>query len=418
MSHYLLFWKDLIKQVIIGPSLYYAWLGFLSIFIVIGIAGYVQQFQHGLIVTNMTDQVSWGAYIANFTYIVGLAAAAVMLVIPAYIYKLKSIKEIVLIGELLAVASIIMAMLLVMVDMGRPDRLWHLIPGLGRMNWPMSMLAWDVLVLNGYLLLNLHIPGYELYKEYKGEPPSEAYHKPFIFISIFWAISIHTVTAFLYQGLGGRPHWNSAVIAPRFLASAFAVGPCFILLTLQIVEKFSRFHVEKEAYHVLKRIIAVSMVINLFLLMSEVFKEFYTDSGHSASAKYLFLGLHENHLLVPFIWTAIGLNIFSTLTFAIQKLGRNRIIINIAAVAAIVGVWIEKGMGLIVPAFIPSPLGDIVEYTPSLVEIQVCAGIWAIGLFLLTLFLKAAIPIHTGELRLKKEESYPGEFSDKPWERL
>src|SRR3990167_8442368 len=196
MSTYLLFWKDLIKQVIIGPSLYYAWLGFLSIFIVIGIAGYVQQFQHGLIVTNMTDQVSWGAYIANFTYIVGLAAAAVMLVIPAYIYKLKSIKEIVLIGELLAVASIIMAMLFVMVDMGRPDRLWHLIPGLGLMNWPMSMLAWDVLVLNGYLLLNLHIPGYELYKEYKGEPPSEAYHKPFIFISIFWAISIHTVTAF------------------------------------------------------------------------------------------------------------------------------------------------------------------------------------------------------------------------------
>ncbi|HBF13305.1 MAG TPA: polysulfide reductase [Deltaproteobacteria bacterium] len=393
----------MIRQVYQGPRIYFAWLGFLGVLILIGVAGYARQLQEGLILSNMTDQVSWGAYIANFTYIVGLAAAAVMLVIPAYVYKIKSIKEILLVGELFAIASIVMCLLFVTVDMGRPDRLWHLIPKLGRMNWPISMLTWDVIVLNGYLLLNLHIPGYLLYKKYRGQEPTSHYYMPFVMISIFWAVSIHTVTAFLYSGLGGKPFWNSAIIAPRFLASAFAVGPSFILLSLQVIEKFSSLKVDHEVYKVLKRIIAVTLVINLFLLVCELFKEFYTDSVHSASAQYLFTGLHGYHLLVPFIWTAIVLNIIATITYISPGLNQNRLYINIASGCAIVGIWIEKGMGLIVPGFIPTPLGDIVEYAPSLTEIQVCVGIWATGFFIFTLLLKAAIPIESGKLRWQEE---------------
>lgn len=414
MAIYLQFWKDMIRQVLIGPRIYFAWLGFLVVFMLIGAAGYYYQLRFGLIVTNMSDQVSWGAYIANFTYIVGLAAAAVMLVIPAYVYKIKAMKEITLIGELFAISAIVMCLMFVTVDMGRPDRFWHLIPKLGRMNWPISMLSWDVIVLNGYLLINLHIPGYLLYKKYRGEPPTDAYYMPFVIISIFWAVSIHTVTAFLYAGLGGKPFWNSAVVAPRFLASAFAVGPSFILLTLQIIEKYSSFKVEQEVYRILKRIIGVSLIINLFLLASEVFKEFYTDSAHSASAKYLFTGLHGYNLLVPFIWTAIALNVIATVIYASPPLGRGMRSINIASVCAIVGIWIEKGMGLIVPGFVPSPLGTIVEYSPSLVELAVCLGIWATGFFILTLLLKAAVPIETGTVRYR-EETFDFPRSSSSW---
>ncbi|HSA58553.1 MAG TPA: NrfD/PsrC family molybdoenzyme membrane anchor subunit [bacterium] len=403
MAIYFQFWKDMIRQVLIGPRIYYIWLGFLGVLMLIGSAGYYYQLRNGLIVTNMSDQISWGAYIANFTYIVGLAAAAVMLVIPAYVYKIKAMKEITLIGELFAISAIVMCLMFVTVDMGRPDRFWHLIPKLGRMNWPISMLSWDVIVLNGYLLINLHIPGYLLYKKYRGQPPTDAYYMPFVIISVFWAVSIHTVTAFLYAGLGGKPFWNSAVVAPRFLASAFAVGPSFILLTLQIIEKYSSFKVEHEVYRVLKRIIAVSLLINLFLLASEVFKEFYTDSAHSASAKYLFTGIDGYVLLVPFIWTAIVLNVVATVIYASPQWSRGMRNVNIASVCAIVGIWIEKGMGLIVPGFVPSPLGTIVEYSPSLVELAVCLGIWATGFFVFTLLLKAALPIEIGTVRHREE---------------
>lgn len=408
MKEYFSMWKGVFREVVRGPRLYYAWLAFLGVITLIGLIGYIHQLRNGLIVTNMTDQVSWGAYIANFTYIVGLAAAAVMLVIPAYVYKIKHMKDIVLIGEIFAIAAIIMCILFVVVDMGRPDRMWHMIPILGRMNWPISMLSWDVIALSGYLLLNLHMVSYLLYKKYQGKKPSEIYFKPFIFISIFWAISIHTITAFLFNGLGARPFWNAAIVAPRFLASAFAVGPCFIILALQLIQKYSKFEVQKNIYVTLIRIISVALIINLFLLFSEVFKEFYTESSHSASATYLFLGLHGYNMLVPYIWTAVVFNVAATVMFASSRFNRNRTAINIAAVLAIIGVWIEKGMGLIVPGFIPSPLGDIVEYTPSLTEIQVCAGIWALGMFLFTIFLKAAVPIEIGDLKSPYGSKEPG----------
>ena len=191
----------------------------------------------GLIVTGMSDEVSWGVYIANFTFLVGVAAAAVMMVIPVYIYNNEELHDLVIFGELLAVAAILMCLAFVTVDLGRPDRFWHLIPGIGQFNFPASMLSWDVLVLNGYLLLNVHICGYLLYCRYRGRTPAKWFYIPFVFIAIVWAVSIHTVTAFLYVGLGGRPFWNSAIVGPRFLASAFTAGPALIILAMQVVRR-------------------------------------------------------------------------------------------------------------------------------------------------------------------------------------
>lgn len=391
----------MIKEVLTGSRQYFLWLLFLLCVTSVGIACYVYQMSHGFIVTNLDDNIPWGAYIANFTYIVGLAAAAVMLVIPAYVYKMEEIKEIVVIGELFAVASMVMCLLFVTVDLGRPDRFWHLIPYLGRLNLPESMLAWDVVVLMGYLLINLHIPGYALWQKYRGFKPKKIFYLPFVFLSMFWAISIHTVTAFLYSGFGGRPFWNSAIVAPRFLASAFAVGPCFIIIVLQLVEKYFGFHVSGGAYRLLKRIVAVTLILNLFLFGCEVFKEFYTDSLHTSSATYLFFGLEGHSLLVPYMWISIVFNVMATVIFA-TSLSRHRRFVNMACVMAIVGIWVEKGMGLIIPGFIPSPLGQISEYTPSLIEIGVCAGIWAMGAFVLTLLLKGAMPIETRQLTINR----------------
>ncbi len=394
MKTYLTFLVRCFRLSFVGDWRYHLWMLALTVLALVGLNAYCKQLVGGLAVTGMTDQVSWGLYIANFTFLVGMAAAAVMLVIPVYIYHNRELHDLVIFGELFAVAAITMALLFVTVDLGRPDRFHHL---LLRFNFPISMLTWDVLVLNGYLLLNLHICGYLIYCAYRRRKPTRAFYIPFVFVAIAWAVSIHTVTAFLYSGLGGRPFWNSAVVAPRFLASAFAAGPAFLILTLQVISRTSSYAVPSKALLTLRNIVTVAMTINMFLLGSELFTEFYTDSAHVASARYLFFGLGGRHALVPWIWTALALDA-AALGLLYTPLSRRARYLSLACVLLIVGVWIEKGMGLIIPAFVPTPLGEIVEYTPTLNESMVSLGIWAFGLLVYTILVRVTIPVLSGEL--------------------
>lgn len=384
-----------------GNWMFYAWMTFLSGIALVGLHAWGIQVKEGMIVTHMSDHVSWGLYIANFTFMVGLAAGGVMMVIPAYLYHDHDMHDVVIVGELLAIAAIFMCIGFVVADLGRPDRFWHMIPGIGKFNFPISMLTWDVIVLNGYLLINLHICGYLLYMRFLGKAPNSKWYVPFVFISIFWAISIHTVTAFLYSGLGGRPFWNTALLAPRFLTSAFVAGPGFIIIALTVIRKVSNFHVGDGAIKILVNIMRVTILINLLMLVSEVFTEFYSGGSHTASAQYLFFGLHGFNALVPWIWTSIGLTVAATLMLLCPKVTEHPGMMITACVLAFVGIWIEKGMGLIIPGFIPSTLHEIVEYLPSATEWKVSAGIWAAGLLIYTLALRVAIPIFSGEVSIK-----------------
>jgi len=393
-----------IGQMLRGGRAYYTWLVFLFFWIALGAVAYTHQWRTGLVATNMVDQIPWGAYIANFTYLVGMAAAAVMLVIPAYVYHDHVLHEVVVLGELLAVAVLVMCLMFVMVDLGRPDRFWHLIPGIGRFNWPQSMLSWDVIVLNGYLALNFYITTYLLYTKFTGRKPDRKKYLPFVFIAIGWAVSIHTVTAFLYSGMGARPHWNAAILAPRFLASAFAAGPSMVIIAFSIIRDKMGFPIKPAAIDRLRQIVAVTMLINLFFFFSEIFTELYSFKHHAASMRYLLFGLHGHTTLVPYIWTAVALDVFAALVFMTKRLYRNENILRFGCAAAVLGVWVEKGMGLVIPGFVPSPLGEVVDYTPSFTEFCVSAGIWATGAFIYTLLLKAAVPIELGKLRLAPED--------------
>jgi Ni/Fe-hydrogenase subunit HybB-like protein len=386
-----------------GGWKFYAWMIVLTVLALLGLHAWAKQFVLGLQTTGMTNQVSWGAYIANFTFLVGVAAAAVMLVIPAYVYKKEHMHEVVIFGELMAIAVIIMCLLFVTVDLGHPERFHHLIPPIGIFNFPGSILSWDVIVLNGYLLLNLHIAGYLLYCRYCRREPSRMFYIPFVFLSIAWAVSIHTVTAFLYVGLAGRSYWHHPLVPSRFLASAFVAGPALMILTFQVVRRVTLYYIGDRPIFTLRMIMTVAMIINMFLLGSELFTEFYYPTQHAAAAQYLYFGLHGHAGLVPWIWTAIGLNALG-LILLITPLSRNIVGLNIACVACFIGIWTEKGMGLIVPGFVPSPLGQIVEYLPTRNETLVCLGIWACGALLYSWMLHVAIPIMNGSLRAKPEE--------------
>ncbi|MCO5167413.1 MAG: polysulfide reductase NrfD [Planctomycetes bacterium] len=375
-----------------GGPWFYAWMTLLTAVALVGLHAWAAQVRDGMAVTGMTDHVSWGLYIANFTFAVGLAAGAVMMVIPAYLYRDEEMHDVVIIGELLAVAAITMCLLFVVADLGRPDRFWHMIPGLGRFHWPVSMLTWDVIVLNGYLLLNLHICGYLLYQRYLGRTPDPRWYVPFVFVSIFWAISIHTVTAFLYCGLGGRPFWNTALLAPRFLASAFVSGPAFLIVALRLIERFGEVHVGEGPRRTLLKILRVAVLVNLLMVGSEAFTAFYTGGAHAATATYLFFGLHGHDALVPWTWTALACGVGSAVALHLPAVAARPRLLDLTCIAAFVGIWIEKGMGLIVPGFVPSTLHEVVEYAPTLVEWQVTAGVWAFGLLVFTAAVKVALP--------------------------
>ena len=387
------FFIDVFKWSLSGGTGYQLFLCVLVIFMLLGVYAYMIQWNIGLTVTNMSDIVSWGFYIANFTFLVGVAAAAVMLILPSYIFKDKDLHHVVIIGELVAIGALIMSMAFVFVDLGRPLQAWHLIPIIGLFNWPSSLLTWDILVLNGYLVLNLSIPAYILYCHYHHCEPDPRKYRPFVFVSIFWAFGIHLVTAFLYAGLPARPFWNNPLMGPRFLASAFAAGPALIAILLAIIHNTTAFKISFQTFNKLRLIIVISAIINLIMLFSEVFKEFYFPTHHSLSAEYLFFGLDGHKTLVPWIWTAISINIIGTVILAFNP-GKNRPMLLLPAYALIfLGIWIEKGIGLIVPGLVPSPLGEVVDYAPSWVEVSIALGVLALGIFVVTMLLKPALAI-------------------------
>lgn len=391
--------NEFAKTIFLGSKTYMAWMGFLTLLILISLKFIYTQLDQGLIVTNMRDEVSWGWYIANFTFLVGVAAAAVVIVVPAYLYDNKPLKHIVLLGECMAVAAVTMCMLFVTLDMGSPERVWHLFPGPGIFNFPQSVLAWDVLVLNLYLGLNLFLLVYALLKIYQGKDYQTKFIWPFILFSIPAAISIHTVTAFIYAGMASRPFWNAAVLAPRFIASAFCSGPGFMLIAFQIIRKTTKFEIEDKALFKIAEIMAYAMAINLFLLGAEIFKELYSATAHVASLKYLYTGLHGHDQLVNWIWTAVSLNVIAFIILLVPKLRNNLTTLNLACILLFIGVYIEKGMGLVFPGFIPGTLGEIYDYFPNALEVIISLGVWAIGLITFTVLAKVAIAIKMGDLK-------------------
>lgn len=393
-----------LRVVLKGRPTYYLWMAFLLVLVAIGGLAYADQYKYGLIRTGMRDPVSWGFYIGNFAFMVGVAAAAVVLVIPAYIYDWKPIKEIALIGELLAISAIVMCVLFVTVDVGNPLRVWHMLPFIGRPNFPRSLLAWDVVVLSAYLGLNLVIATHILFKSSRNEHYNKKFAVPLILISIPAAVGIHTVTAFLFAGLAARPFWNAAILAPRFLTSAFCSGPAIILVLLQILRRTTRLNVTNEALFKIAELMAYAMFINLFLFGAEIFRDYYSSTRELIHFQYLFgQGEYGSSSIKAYAWFALACSSVSFLLFLIPRTRTNIITLNIGAVLIYLGVYIEKGVALVVPGFAPSTLGEIYAYAPSSTELRVSMGIFGIGAILFTLMVKIATQLLFSNPKLQGE---------------
>jgi molybdopterin-containing oxidoreductase family membrane subunit len=396
------FLKGCGKLVSRGGRAYWLWVAALFAALAIGVVGYSRQAAVGLIATNMRDQMTWAFYIGNFTFLVGVAAAAVLLVIPAYVYQWKPIKEVVILGELLAISAITMCLLFVLVDMGRPDRFLHVVPFFGKPNWPHSLLAWDALVLNIYLAVNALVVVHILYRGFHGKGYDKRFVVPLVLFSIPMAVGIHTVTAFLYNGMAARPYWNASILAPRFLASAFCSGPAVLLILFQVLRKATGLEIKDEAIWKVAELMSYAMFFNLFLLGAELFKEYYSATEHLLHTRYYWSGIGEHRALVPYAWLSLACSIAAFLLFLVPKTRRNWLALNAGCILIWAGVYIEKGMGLVIPGMTPDTLGEIYEYTPTPTEWMVAIGVFGAGFLVFTALVKVAVPIMSGTFQSAK----------------
>ncbi|MFH0996656.1 MAG: NrfD/PsrC family molybdoenzyme membrane anchor subunit [Pseudomonadota bacterium] len=372
-----------------GNKKYFGWITALLVLVGIGFGTYLHQLGFGLGITGMSRDVSWGFYIAQFTFLVGVAAGGVMVVLPYYLHNYKAFAKVTILGEFLAIAAITMCLLFILVDLGQPMRMFNVI----LYPTPNSVLFWDMIVLNGYLFLNIVI-GWNVLEAERNNVHYPMWLKPLIYISIPWAVGIHTVTAFLYCGLPGRGFWLTAILAPRFLSSAFAAGPALLILLCMIIRKVTNFDPGKEQIQSLAKIVAYAICLNVFFFLCEVFVVFYSQiPEHMDHLKYLFFGLQGKSSLVPWMWTSMSLMVFSIILLVNPATRKNEGILTVACLMVFAGTWIDKGLGMISGGFVPSPLHHVTEYAPTFPEILITVGVYGAGFLVLTLLYKMAIGV-------------------------
>jgi len=377
----------MLEKALTGGRRYWTLMAVLLALLVVGLVNYLHQFSVGLGVTGLSRDVAWGLYISQFTFMVGVAASAVMVVLPYYVHHYKAFGRLAILGEFLAIPAVLTCLLFVFVDMGQPRRVMNVLlyPS------PRSVMFWDLISLNGYLVLNVLISRATFRAERAGRPPP-GWVKAMVYLSIPWAVSIHTVTAFLYAGLSARPFWLTAILAPRFLASAFASGPSLLILLALVVRRVSRFDPGREAVAKLGEIVAYAMSVNVFFVGLELFTALYSGiPDHVEHFTYLFVGLHGHSILAPWMWASLVLAALSLVLLLVPRLRRNETLLVVASVSVVASLWIDKGLGMVVTGFVPSPLGHVTEYWPTGRETLIVLGVYALGGLVLTVLYKIAI---------------------------
>ena len=379
----------MLEKALVGKKQYWSWITLLLATMAVGVYFYLRQFNYGLGITGLSRDITWGFYIAQFTFLVGVAASAVMVVLPYYLHNWKEFGKITILGEFIAIAACIMCMTFIFVDMGQPFRIVNVFlhPS------PHSLMFWDTVVLMGYLLLNVVISRISLDAERKGIAPPK-WVKPIIILSIPWAFSIHTVTAFLYSGLAARPFWMTAILAPRFLASAFATGPALLILLCLLLRKLTKFDVGREPIQKLAIIAGYAMAVNVFFVLMEVFTAFYSNiPEHMAHFEYLYLGLEGHSAYVPWMWLSSALAVVSMALLFNPKTRHKEGILAVASVAVVLSLWIDKGLAMVVAGFVPSVLGHVTDYIPTGPELMISLAIYALGALLVTVLYRIALAV-------------------------
>jgi Ni/Fe-hydrogenase subunit HybB-like protein len=377
------------EKALHGSKGYWIWSGALAAFVAGSFLVYLYQYRQGLWITGLSRDVSWGLYISQFTFQVGVAASAVMVVLPFYLHNVKVFGKITVLAQFLAIGAVVMSLLFVVTDLGKPMRLFNvpLYPTLH------SMLFWDMIFLNGYLVLNL-VTGWSSLSAQEQDVAPPRWVKPLVYLSIPWAVLMHMITAFIYAGTPGREFWLTAIMTPRFLVSAFAAGPILLIILGTIIEKVTGYGPGEIAIQKLVTIALYMLILDMFFIGLEFFTAFYSHiPAHTETFRYLLFGLHGNDALMPWYWAMLLATLATIILFFIPGTRKKRVRLVIACVIGFIGLWIDKGFVLVVAAFIPNPFGQVKEYPPTGPEILIVLGIYSLGALVITVLYKIAVSI-------------------------
>ncbi len=191
----------------------------------------------------------------------------------------------------------------------------------------------------------------------------------------------------------------TAILAPRFLASAFASGPSLLILLALLLRHTTAFDVGWEAIKKLAVIVAYAMTINLFFVGVELFTGIYSDMPHHVETfQFLYVGLEGHTNLVPWMWTNAVLTVACVILLLTPATRRREGLLAVTAAGVIAAIWIEKGMGMVVGGFTPSPLGEITEYAPTAVEVAVTLGVYALGFAILTVLSRIVVNVREKQI--------------------
>jgi Fe-S-cluster-containing dehydrogenase component/Ni/Fe-hydrogenase subunit HybB-like protein len=409
-------WRERLVARVLAPLAstnrrYYAWVACLLIVIGWALYAYAWQLKDGLVVTGMRDRISWGLYIASFVFFIGISHAGTLLSAILRVTRAHWQMSITRMAEFITVVALSCAALFPFVDMGRPDRVLHLVL-YGRWQSP---LLWDIFAITTYLtgsLIYLYlplIPDLALCRDRLGATVPRWKRAFFITAALGWqgtapqrkaleramtvmmwviipvAVSVHTVVSWIFA-MTLRDPFDSTLFGAFFVAGAIYSGVAAIIVLMAVLRRLMHLeeYITKTQFVNLGYLLAAMAMIMAYANLSE-----YVTTGYKMKEGIWF---HIQQLTVgPFagpFWFYILGGILLPLLLVIFPKTRNIKGIVTAAVLVLVAMWFERYIIVVAGFRVPLMAYPPANYWPSWVEWSILAGAFALFALLITLFAK------------------------------
>lgn len=431
--------KDIIIEKLVPKKfgiLGKTWVLFLILVIIAGLVAYYKQIDKGLVVTNMRDYALWGVYISNFVFFVAISLVGSLITAILRLSGVLWSTPLTRISEVIAVSAIIMAGLTIIIDMGRPERLFFLFTH-GRLQSP---IIWDVLVITTYLFISLLLlyfpllPDFEILKnKFKN---NKKLNKVYQMLSLNWrgtdkqyalykksirilsitiipvAFAIHTVTAWLFATTY-RPGWDSTNFGPYFIAGAFLAGAGSVAVVMYILRKSYKLENYITDFHFNKvgKLLVLLCLVYLYFNINEYLIPAYKNTSEEAEhLKELFFGD-----FAPLFWFAIIGGMIIPIIVLLFPSGRKPFPVFMMGLLIVIGAWWKRYL-IVTPTLLHPfmPIQGVPEkwhvYFPSGLEWMITFGTLACSLLIMTLLLRylPIIPIQETleELESKNQKNH------------
>jgi Ni/Fe-hydrogenase subunit HybB-like protein len=391
------------------------WVAILVIICLFGAFAYYRQLKYGLVVTHMRDYVSWGIYISNFVFFVAISLVGSLITAIFRLANMHWSTPLTRIAEIIAVSAVTFASLIIIVDMGRPDRLLNLFI-YGRLQSP---IVWDVIVIGTYFFISLLLlylpllPDLKILNQQKQETDKWT-NKIYRTLGSFWngskeqvkisdksitilcimiipvAFCIHTVTSWLFATTY-RPGWDSTNFGAYFISGAFLVGAGGVVIGMYVFRRVYKLekYITKEHFNYMGKVVVLLALLYLYFNINEyLVPAFKMKKPEEVHLKELFAGEYA-----PLFWFAIIVGMIAPILIMITKKGRRPLPMFIAGVMVVVGAWFKR-YSIVTPTLLHPflPMQNVPEsykhYFPSWEEWAIAMGSLAGALLIITLFVR------------------------------